>query len=556
MLTLNMVSGALRSCARLALLTLGLSGAAACGGRVDDEVPGEGTGLAMEAPTEEGWVGFFWPSQPKINFGPCEGEPSMECGTLEVPLDYRNQWCNSGDTIDVEVARLPSTRSQGPKRGVLFVAPGGPGGSGIDLVRSMRPFLDAGPLRENFDIVTFDPRGVGRSQAVSCNVAMPPRPEDAGDDAALAAYFDEFGHRVADACLEQNGKIARHIGTNNIARDLDILRRALDEKELTVLGFSYGSAVGAVYANLFPKRVRAMALDAAVSPTFVDALTERSRDSAAASEQALARLDRLCREDAACPLRSAGIVATLEAVSARLDVNPASIGAGQPPLTGDDVRFLTMGLLFNERAHAPLLVAALATAASGNYAILRSILPIARSNSAYLNGPSARLDAMTVATCNDFGTRRSAADYLELARANAEAAPHFGGLFGDLLRSVSYGAAQCSDWPDADVPRIENVRHRLKKPILIVGNDFDNASPLGGAQSLGKALGMEEYVLRYQGGGHTAYGLGSDCVNDAVNDYLIDRKLPSLGTICEAEPVSFAFPSGLQGFDPSTFGPH
>ncbi|HEU4411453.1 MAG TPA: alpha/beta fold hydrolase [Polyangiaceae bacterium] len=537
MLTVHTVSRASRSVVGLAMVALGtLLGA--CGGRVDEEAGDER--LEMEAPTEEGWVGFFRPSKPKLDFKPCEGAPGLECAKLEVPLDYSDGDC---DTTDISVARLPSTSSKGPKKGVLFLAAGGPGSSGIDQLRAMTPFFSSGKLRENFDIVTFDARGVGRSNAVRCDVVMPPRPADANDDEALAAYFDEFGHRVADACLEQNGPLAKHVGTNNVARDLDVLRKALGEQEITVLGYSYGSALGAVYANLFPKRVRAMVLDAAVAPTFVDSLTERARDSAAASEQALARLDQLCKADPSCPLQKVGITAALDLVTAKLDAAPVAVGPGQAPMTGDDVRFLVMGMLYNERAHAPLIVASLATAAAGNVSVLKSVLPLARSNSAYLLGGKARLDALTVVTCNDFGTRREANDYLDLARTTAKVSPHFGGLFGDLLRSTSFAAAQCRDWPDADVPRIEDVSERVKTPIMIVGNDFDNASPLSRAQSLGKALGMEEYVLRYQGGGHTIYGLGSACINSKVDAYLIDRKTPPAGTSCAAEPVPFTFPA-------------
>jgi pimeloyl-ACP methyl ester carboxylesterase len=538
MLTVHTVSRASRSVVGLAMVALStLLGA--CGGRVDD---GAGDDLEMEAPTEEGWVGFFRPSNPKLDFEPCEGDPGLECATLKVPLDYSDGQC---EKTEISVARLPSTRPQGPKHGVLFLGPGGPGGSGIDTLRAFAPFFSAGKLRENFDIVSFDPRGSGRSNPISCDVVMPPRPADLTDDASLIAYFEEFGKRAADACLEQNDSIVKHVSTNSIARDLDVLRKALDEKEITFLGFSYGTVLGSVYANLFPKRVRAMALDAPLTPAFVDSLSERARETAAASELALARLDQLCAADPGCPLKNAGIIDTFDLVASRLDASPVAVGPGQAPMTGDDVRFLVLGMLYNERAHAPLIIASLATAAAGNTSVLKSVLPLARSNSAYLLGGKARLDALTVGLCSDSGSRRDPSETLALARATAETSPHFGGLFSDVVRSTMFASAQCRDWPVADVPRIEDVSERVKTPILIVGNEFDNATPFTFAQSLGKTLGMEKNILRYQGGGHGIYGLGSACVNGAVDSYLIDRKLPGTGKTCAAEPVSFSFPAGF-----------
>jgi pimeloyl-ACP methyl ester carboxylesterase len=373
---------------------------------------------------------------------------------------------------------------------------------------------------------------------------MPPRPADADDDEELAAFFDEFGKRAADACLDQNDELVKHVSTNNIARDLDVFRKALGEQELTIVGFSYGTMLGSVYANLFPKRVRAMVLDAPLTPTFVDAHAERARDMAAASEQSLARLDRLCRQDPSCPLHKSGITPVFERVAKQLDASPVAVGAGQAPMNGDDVRFLMMGLLYNERAYSPLIPAALATAAAGNTALLKSVLPLARANSAYLLGGKARLDLLTVNFCTDSGVRRDPLELVDLARATADVSPHFGGLYADALRSTLFAASQCRYWPVVDVPRIEDVSERVKTPIMLVVNDFDNATPPSFAQSLGKTLGMEKHILRYQGGGHGIYGTGSACVTAAVDTYLIERKLPAVGATCAADPVSFTFPSG------------
>lgn len=229
-----------------------------------------------------------------ISFSPCPEDPELRCGALRVPLDHARP---HGAKLSLAVIKAPAL---GPrKRGAIFVNPGGPGGSGVDLVLLAKPLFAT--LREHFDIVSFDPRGVARSHPVVCTLPVPPPPT--GTPEALAAFLDEMSARFAQACAAQNGELVTRIGTNEVARDLDRLRAALDEDELNYLGFSYGTILGASYATLFPQRVRAMVLDANASPVWLgDYLLELDAEGSTGAELALRRLDQLCRADASAHL--------------------------------------------------------------------------------------------------------------------------------------------------------------------------------------------------------------------------------------------------------------
>lgn len=459
-----------------------------------------------------------------IDWAPCAEDATLDCGTLRLPIEYRSP---RGKSFEMAVIRARATE---PTRrvGVLMTNPGGPGLSGVDMVL----FGVGSPafvrLRERFDIVSFDPRGVGRSNRVRCEVAAAAPPSDASD-AELIAFYDDFSRRYARACREQNGPIVAQLGTNNVARDMDVLRRALGEQRITYASGSYGTELGAVYVSLFPEHVRAMMLDGGVAPEFRDSFVEIWTEYAAGFELSLHRLDQLCRRDADCRLQSTGVVASLDQVTARLAEKPV-VSPNGVTLTDRSVRGIVSNLLFSESL-GPLIVNALANAAAEDYGLFFQLAPILSSSNS----------ALFPILCNDYGTRRSAAEVLPVSQA---AGALYNRLTGPLF--VVASVARCSAWPAADVPVIRDVRGRVQVPILLVGNDFDNATPLADTRSLAFALGMEKSLLRYRGGGHTAYASGIDCIDDAVDTYLFERLLPREGTSCAALPISFAQPSALQ----------
>ena len=302
-------------------------------------------------------------SPTKIKFAPCAEDPSLECGTLNVPVDYRQL---HGETVGIAVIRAKVTNPD-KRIGVLIMNNGGPAGSGVDFVRSgvgVPAFIQA---RERFDIVSFDVRGSHRSRPVRCEVEPSGVPTDL-DDAALISFFDDFSRRVANACLEQNGQFITSMSTNNIARDMDVLRRALGEPQVTYIGLSYGTTLGSVYASLFPQRVRAMLLDAGVAPEFRDSLVEFWSEHSAGFEVAFRHLDQRCRRDVACRLKETGVIAAFDAVSAKLKVEPVTSDDGVV-ITDTEVRNVVGELMYSERFW-PFIVDALADALSGNYGLL------------------------------------------------------------------------------------------------------------------------------------------------------------------------------------------
>jgi pimeloyl-ACP methyl ester carboxylesterase len=460
-----------------------------------------------------------------LRFSPCAEDRTLDCGTLRVPIDYEQPHQGS---VGIAVIRAKATKPS-LRIGVLVGNPGGPGVSGVDFLLSIAHAPGASRLREVFDIVSFDPRGVGRSREVRCDFTLPPEPS-LSDDAALAEFLDELGRRHAHACLDQNGPFVTHIGTMNVARDIDAIRRALGERQISYAAGSYGSVLGATYASLFPRRVRAMMLDGAVSPAFDDFNVEFWSTYAQGFELAFQQLDRLCRRDPDCRLKDSGAVAAMDDVLAQLAAAPVS-GPNGLLLTAARLRII-MSILIGRERNWPLMVDALANAKAGDYAILFQLLPAAIGG----NGPTFPI------LCNDHGTRRRASDYLRTDEAVGALNPRFFGRF-----FVAETVALCASWPDADPPHIRNVAREMGTPILIVANDFDPNTPLVGARSLAYALGMDKTLLRYEGGGHTALFQGITCIDQAVETYLIDRQLPPPAFTCPAQPVSFATAARLSG---------
>jgi pimeloyl-ACP methyl ester carboxylesterase len=468
-----------------------------------------------------------------IKFTPCPENASLDCGTLVVPVDYAKPY---GDRAGIAVIRARATKPA-QRIGVIVGNPGGPGISGVDFVLNGINAPAFARLRERFDVVSFDPRGVGRSRPVRCAADFPdpPADPDTADDATLAAYFDEVGRVFAKACVEQNGPWVTHLGTNNVARDIDMLRRALGERQITYAAGSYGSELGAVYASLFPDRLRAMLLDGTATPIHRDYLVEFLSEFSSAFEHSFRRLDQLCRRDPACRLADTGVVAAFDDIAAHLKDAPVTSPAGTvltPALFADIV-----AVLLDRESTLPLIVTALANARAGDFGLLFQLAPFAAGGDA---------SAFFAITCNDYGTRRPAADYLTFDEANGALNPRFFGRF-----FIASTVSLCSAWAPADPPVIRDVRRRVRTPILIIGNDFDSRTPLSSARRLADMLGMERSLVRYTGGGHTAFAKTTACVQETIEAYLFDLRVPAEGFACPGRVIAFEPSSQRQTSDAS-----
>jgi pimeloyl-ACP methyl ester carboxylesterase len=466
--------------------------------------------------------------QPVLSFAPCAVNASLDCATLRVPVDYRQPWAGQ---VDLAVIRA---RAAQPKRriGVLFANPGGPGGSGFDFVSTGVNAPAFIRLRERFDIVSFDVRGTHRSQAVSCEAPFP---------ANTPAAIDHFSNQLAKICVDQHGALITSMSSNNTARDIDVLRRSLGEQQITYFGQSYGTGIGAVYATLFPRRLRAMLLDAAFQPNYRDGLVEMGVDQALSFEMVFQHLDQRCRADAVCRLSTAGVANTLAALNARLAQAPVA-GPGGVLLTVGSVRSALAALpALPREASWPFIVDALADASAGNFALLFQLVAFTGGGSAAANPGMLRISPLSIIRCNDYGTRRSSAEVTAIADAQAAVSSRLSDTFNTRV-----GPAICAGWPAAEVPLIRPLSGGLRAhatsavPTLLFTANFDPNTPTSWTQNLADRLGVEAQVVRYQGAGHVSYAQTGNACMDAVGDaFLFELKLPAAGTSCAPRPIAF-----------------
>ena len=449
-----------------------------------------------------------------IDWQPCRENAELDCGTLTLPVDYRQP---RGETFDMAVIRASAL--QASKRiSVLFTHPGAHL-SGVDFILSGVDSPAFNRIRERFDIVSLDPRGAGRTRKLDCAFAdLPEAPSDPSD-ASLMAYFDDYGQRVAEQCLDQDQDFVLSISANTFARDIEMFRRALGERQLSFGMVSNSGPVAAVYAARFPKHVRAMLIDSTVAPEFRDYAIERWSEESASYDLALQRVDQLCRRDASCPLRETGVVDAFDTVFASLLAEPVTASNGTT-FTARDLSDTFFFNLLPVEQRWPLIVRALSQALAGDFTFFLQLQ----------SPPSHAGDGIMARSCNDYGTRRAAADYLPVVAAISDTYPRFIGR----LTLASF-IASCSAWPDADPPRIRNVQRQLDVPILLIGSEFDAAAPLSWTKRMAQALGMAQHVVRYQGGGHGLVQRSDiPCISDVIDAYLFDLRLPAAGYTCPA----------------------
>lgn len=456
----------------------------------------------------------------KIAWSSCGG--GFQCGKLTVPVSYA---APGGPSIQLAVIRLRAS-DQAKRIGSLVLNPGGPGGSGVDYARAA-PAILAASLRARYDIVGFDPRGVGASDPVHCLTdkltdeelsadATPDTPAEVGTLVSLAKQF-------ADGCATRAPELFAHIGTVDVARDVDVLRSALGDKKLYWFGASYGTFIGATYADLFPTHVGRMVLDGAIDPTLTNA--ELARGQAKGFEVALQRFVEDCDTETDCPLPqgTAAGLARIRAFFAQLNTRPMSTQGGRP-LTEALAMNAVLSYLYFPPTDWEQLRYGLSTAFAGDGSVLLGLLDdrLDRNHDGHFLDNS--FDALNAVNALDHTDRAGPAQTAVLARQWAKEAPTWGAFMAWSNLPFAYWKA-----PPTDAP------HRItapgSPPILVVGTTYDPATPYAWAQSLAKQLSKGVLLTRI-GDGHTAYGMGSDCIDNAINTYLLTGVTPPPGTIC------------------------
>ncbi len=469
-----------------------------------------------------------------ISWGGCEGfdppegatSDGFECGFVIVPLDYEDLTAGS---LSVAVTRRPA---RGEKAGAILVNPGGPGASGIDYA-FYDTFIISSTVVEEYDLVGFDPRGVARSQGIDCISDRRLDEYLAGDitpdtPQEELAYSDRLA-QLAVGCGTQT-PVAAHMDTVSAARDMDVLRAVLGEPSLNYLGKSYGTRLGAVYAELFPENVGRLVLDGAVDPDLDLAGGQAIIEQSAGFETAARSFVEDCQTRQDCPLT--GDVDTgmsqIGAFMARLDVAPMPTGDEQRPLTQGLAVYGVFAPLYQVEAWE-LLRTGLTEAFDGS---AETLLLLADLYSERADDGSYRfntLEALSAVDCLDLPPRadREPSDSAETQREMEQAAPVFGEFF-----DVTYDT--CEDWPfdGAGMPVIDAEG---AAPILVIGTTRDPATPYAWAERLSGAL-ESGVLVTFNADGHTAYlSSGSECVDDIVNQFFLAGTVPEDGVECVAD---------------------
>jgi pimeloyl-ACP methyl ester carboxylesterase len=441
----------------------------------------------------------------------------FQCSSLLVPVDYSKP---TGATLHVAVIRVPSS---GTSEGSLIMNPGGPGGSGVQFIEQGGASTFA-QLTEHLDLVSFDPRGVGASDPIRCLTSaqtatfvnaepVPATPAQLNTLVSEAKF-------IANACYKHNGSLLEHVGTIDQARDMDVLRAALGDAKLTYYGASYGTYLGAKYAQLFPHNIRAMVLDGALNPD--EGATQENLVQAKGFQTDLDDFLAACARSGSCPLGSteSAAAAGLNALTAQITAHPLSVGS-RPFGAGEFFEGLAFGLY--STTYWSALEKALGGVKDGNAGLLQEFADFQTERNA--NGTYSNLiDSNTAINCIDRPAPRSVSAYVAAAKIAAKAAPSFGA-------AIEYSSLPCAFWRVPPVEKLHPVHAKGAPPILVIGTTRDPATPYVWAQALASQL-SSGVLLTHVGDGHTAYRDGNPCVDTAVKNYVLDLKPPAPNTTC------------------------
>ena len=478
-----------------------------------------------------------WPGQSaRLAWGACPQpdpgrDPRQECATVRVPVDYRRR---SGPTIDVWISRIRAARPD-LRRGILLSNPGGPGGQGLDLPSELAAFLPA-EVSDRFDLIGFDPRGVGYSAPVTCGMG-PETPVDLqlpvpAPDGSIDRNV-VFARETAAACDALSGDILRHISTANTARDMDAIRAALGEPKLSYFGLSYGTYLGAVYASLFPHRTDRIVLDSAVDPrrvwydqwrTFAIGFAQRFGDFTAWAA---------ARDDIYHLGSTPQAVNELYyAIAAALDEQPIP-QPGSFPFNGNVFRLVTFSALYSDFFFPDLagLWAALIQPGAQRSVPAAALAALTIRRPVPPEIPFDNLRAAQYAViCGDAAWSRDIAMYQRNVLADRARFPGTAGFPANLW--------PCVAWRHAPAEPPVAVTDHGPRNILVVQNLRDPATPWITGFGLRKVLGRRASLVTVDQGGHGATTTGAACPFDVATNFLLTGRLPVRDTFCPAEPAA------------------
>lgn len=500
-----------------AFVVVALAGAlVACSSAAMPEADIDSTTEALVAPELEKYY------EQTLDWESCGGR--VECADLLVPLDYGEP--DQGD-LEIAVARYPAT---GDRQGALVFNPGGPGGSGTEFAQYANTTVSPDILRA-YDFVGFDPRGVGDSDPIDCLTNQDTdevlaAAADPQTDAEIEQYIND-AEKIAAGCQQRSPDLLGYVDSASVVNDMDILRSALGEQDLDYLGKSYGTKLGAMYADRFPSVTGRMVLDGALPPDLDGASI--SLGQAESFENTLRRYVEWCQSREDCSLSSDSVdagVTEIQEFFTGLD--------GQPLVVGD--RELTEGLAmqavlyylyFPFAGDWASLNRGLGDAFSGDGSTLLSMLDqrLERDTAGNYKNNGNSYDAFLAITCLDDGSDLSVAELSERAKDWEAVAPTFG-------PALSWSELVCTEWPVPAKERPKASKAAGAGPILVVSTTHDPATPVVWAEKLATDLADSRLVV-VDADGHTAYGNGSSCIDRTVDEFLLDGVLPESDLTCD-----------------------
>ena len=445
----------------------------------------------------------------------------FQCARMTVPVDYAKP---DGETIQIAVLKVPA---RGRSRGALVVNPGGPGASGVQYAAAADNIVTPA-VRRSFDVVGFDPRGVGSSAPITC---LDDREMDAflgadptPDTPAEQQQFVDGAKAFAAKCEQNGGALLGHVSTIEAAKDMDVLRGVLGQKKLNYLGKSYGTFLGATYADLFPKLVGQFVLDGVVAPDLTS--SEVNAGQAGGFETATRAYVQDCVSNGGCPLGS-----SVPAGVKRLQDFLKQVDAKPIPIRDSEVKQLTEGW-------ASLGIAA-AMYDQGSWSQLTDALsaafdgdgnPLMRLADSYANrNPDGTyngnlMQVIYAVNCTDRRDSPDIAHYQSEARKDSVAAPTWGAY-------LAWSSVECGYWPVPANNAPKKITAAGSGPIVVVGTTRDPATPYAWAQRLASEL-ANGHLITFNGDGHTAYMRSNNCVDNAVDAYLLKGTVPPAGLRC------------------------
>jgi pimeloyl-ACP methyl ester carboxylesterase len=480
----------------------------------------------------------------KLNWGSCaDFAPSLDdkqtysdpksgfdCARLEVPLDYSKP---DGQTASLAVLRQKAT-DQSQRIGSLVINPGGPGASGTEAATGVAKQIQGSPVAARFDLVGFDPRGIGASKpAIQC---FTPAERDADrldvevDNSPAGVARQEGKAKSYDSkCVQHSGKdLLANAGTRDVVKDMDILRAALGDQKLTYLGYSYGTRIGYTYAEAFPQNVRALVLDGALDPN--QSLVDREVAQAAGFQGAFNAFGAWCTKQPGCPLGTdpspAATTAAFKKIALPVIDKPIPTQDGRQ-MSYNDVMTGTIQALYSQELWRPLMIG-LQEMQSGQSRIMMLLADLyqgRQQDGTY----QLTLDAFTSIGCVDDKPVTDPNTVLEASKRSLAAAP-----FEDDGHGPDPARDPCAFWPVPNTSEPHEPHVTGLPQVMVVSVTGDPATPYQAGVNLAKALNAR--LLTAVGTQHTVALQGTKCVDDIVDKYLTDLQLPPDGTRCQITP--------------------